>query len=72
MSKAVEEVPKTNTYQCNVQNHIRGWHVQYNGTLAPLQYLITSYDTGNKTTYILKGGSKPQYTMMSFQNMEAM
>ena len=46
MSKVAEEVPETNTYQCHIQNHIRGCHVQYNGTLAPLQYLITSYDMG--------------------------
>ena len=54
MSKAAKEVPKTNTYQCHIQNHIQGFHVQYNGTLAPLQYLITPYDTGNKTMYITK------------------
>ena len=30
----------------SIQNHIWGFHVQYNGTLAPLQYyLITLYDT---------------------------
>ena len=48
MSKAVEKVPKTNTYQCHIQNHILGCHVQYNGRLSPLQYLITSYDTGTR------------------------
>ena len=46
VSKVAEEVPKTNTYQYNIQNHIWGCHVQYTGTLAPLQYLSTSYDTG--------------------------
>ena len=46
MSKAAEKVPTTNTSQCHIQNHIWGFHVQYTGTLAPLQYLITSYDTG--------------------------
>ena len=54
MSKEAKEVPETNTYQCHIQNHIRGCHVQYNGTLDPLQYLITSYDMGNKTTHITK------------------
>ena len=48
VSKAVEEIPKTNTYKNHIKNHIRGCHVQYNGTLAPLQYLITSYDTGTR------------------------
>ena len=52
MSKAAEEVSKTNTYQYHIQNRIRGCHVQYTETLAPLQYLITSYDMGNKTMYI--------------------
>ena len=54
VTKAAEEVPETYTYQCHIKNHIQGFHVQYNGTLAPLQYLITSYDMGNKTTYITK------------------
>ena len=54
VTKAVEEVPKTYTYQSYIQNHISGCHVQYSGTLAPLQYLISSYDTGNKNTYITK------------------
>ena len=31
-----------------MKNHIWGCHVQYTGTLAPLQYLITSYDTGTR------------------------
>ena len=53
MSKEVEEVPETNTYQSHIQNHIRGFHVQYNGTWTPLQYLITSYDTGT-TPHILQ------------------
>ena len=48
MSKAAEEVPETNTYQCHIQNHIWGCHVQYTGKLSPLQYLITSYDTGTR------------------------
>ena len=48
MFKATEEVPETNTYQCHIQNHIWGCHVQYTGTLAPLQYLKTSYDTGTR------------------------
>ena len=48
MSKVVEEVPKANTYQFHIQNHIRGCHVQYTRTLAPLQYFITSYDTGTR------------------------
>ena len=43
-----KEIPKTNTYQCHIQNHIQGCHVQNNGTLAPLQYLITSYDMGTR------------------------
>ena len=39
----------------------------FTGTLAPLQYLSTSYDTGKNHVYY-KGGSKPQYTiMMSLQ-----
>ena len=38
MSKVAEEIPETYTYECHIQNHIRGFHVQYNGTLAPLQY----------------------------------
>ena len=46
--KAAKEVPETNTYQCHMQNHIWGYHVQYNGTLSPLQYLITSYDMGTR------------------------
>ena len=54
MCKVAEEVPETNTYQCHIQNHIQGFHVQYNGTLDPLQYLITSYNTANKTRYITK------------------
>ena len=54
MYKAVEEVHETITYQCYIQNHIQGCHVQYNGTLTPLQYLITSYNTGNNTTHITK------------------
>ena len=67
MAKVAEEVPETNTYQCHIQNHIRGFHVQYSGTLAPLQYFSTSYDTGKNHVYY-KGGSKPQYTiMMSLQ-----
>ena len=41
-----EEVSETYTYQSNIQNHIWGCHVQYTGTLDPLQYLIASYDTG--------------------------
>ena len=49
VSKEVEEVPETNTYQCHIQNHIWGCHVQYTGTLAPLKYLITSYDRGTRT-----------------------
>ena len=48
MSKEVEEVSETYTYKCHIQNHIWGCHVQYNGTLAPLQYLITSYDMGTR------------------------
>ena len=48
VTKEAEEVPETYTYQCHIQNHIRGCHVQYNGTLAPLQYLITSYGTGTR------------------------
>ena len=48
MTKVAEEVPETYTYQNHIQNHIRGCHVQYNGTLAPLQYLITSYNTGTR------------------------
>ena len=68
MSKATEEVPKTNTYQCHIKNQIWGCHVQYTQTLAHLQYLITSYDTGTRPCI---GGSKPQYTMMSLQNLEA-
>ena len=48
MSKEAEEVPETNAYQCHIQNHIRACHVQYNGILAPLQYLITSYYTGTR------------------------
>ena len=52
MSKETKEVPETHTYQHHIQNHMQGFHVQYNGTLAPLQYLITSYDTGNITMYI--------------------
>ena len=54
MSKAAEEAPEKYTYQHHTQNHIRGCHAQYNGTLDPLQYLITSYDMGNKTMYITK------------------
>ena len=54
MNKALEEVPEKYTYQSHIQNHMRGCHVQYNGTLAPLQYFITSYDMGNKATYITK------------------
>ena len=46
ISKAAKEVPETHTYQCHIQNHIWGFHVQYIGTLAPSQYLIASYDTG--------------------------
>ena len=46
MSMEAKEVPETNTYQCHIQNHILGCHVQYIGTLPPLQYLITSYDMG--------------------------
>ena len=46
--KEAEELPETNTYQCHIQNHIRGCHVQYNGRLAHLQYLITSYDIGTR------------------------
>ena len=53
-SKEAEEVPETNTYQCHIQNHIRGCHAQYTGTLSPLQYLITSYNTGNRATYVLQ------------------
>ena len=34
--------------KCHIQNHIWGCHVQYTGTLAPLKYLITSYDTGTR------------------------
>ena len=49
VSKATEEVPETNKYQCHIQNHIWGCHVQYTGTLALLQYLITSYDVGTRT-----------------------
>ena len=41
MSKAAEEVPEKNTYQCHIQNHIWGCHVQYTGTLAPTQFFIT-------------------------------
>ena len=37
--KVAEEVPETNTYQCHIQNHIWGCHVQYYGTLDPLQIL---------------------------------
>ena len=48
MSKEAKEVPETNTYQLHIQNHIRGCHVQYNGTLAPLQYFITSCDMGTR------------------------
>ena len=48
MSKETKEVPKTNTYQCHIQNRIGGFHVQYTRTLAPLQYLITSYDTDTR------------------------
>ena len=48
MSKEIEELPKTYTYQCHIQNDIWGCHVQSTGTLAPLQYLITSYDTGTR------------------------
>ena len=54
MSKAAEEVPETNTYQSHIQNHIRGFHVQYNGRLSPLQYLITSYDTGTSPSILQK------------------
>ena len=43
-SKVSNEVPETNTYQFHIQNHIWGCHVQYTRTLAPLQYLSTSYD----------------------------
>ena len=48
MSKVAEEVLETNTYQCHIQNHIWGCYLQYNGTLAPLEYLITSYDMGTR------------------------
>ena len=48
VSKVVEEVLETNTYQCHIQNHIWGFHVQYTGTVDPLQYLITSYDTNTR------------------------
>ena len=53
MSKVPEEAYETNTYQCHIQNHIWGCHAQYNGTLAPLQYLIASYDRGTRP-HILK------------------
>ena len=48
VTKEEEEIPEINTYQCHIQNHIWGCHVQYSLTLAPLQYLITSYDTGTR------------------------
>ena len=51
---ANQEIPETYTYQYHIQNHIQGFHVQYNEKISPLQYLITSYDTGNKTTYTIK------------------
>ena len=47
-SKAAEEVLETNTYQCHIQNIIWGCQIQYTGTLAPLQYLSTLYDTGTR------------------------
>ena len=51
----------------HIQSYIGGFYVQVTGTLAPLQYLSTSYDTGINQVYY-KGGSEPQYTiMMSLQ-----
>ena len=48
MSKEAEEVPETNSYQCNMKNIIQGCHVQFTRTLAPLQHLSTSYDMGTR------------------------
>ena len=40
--------------KCHIQNHIWGCHVQYNGTLDPLQYFITSCDTSTRPRILQK------------------
>ena len=61
------EIPETNTYQSHIQNHIWGFHVQYSGTLAPLQYLIASYDMGNKTVHITNVDQSPNIQWWVFK-----
>ena len=48
MNRCVEIEHGRDSTECHIQNDIRGCHVQYTRTPAPLQYLITSYDTGTR------------------------